>query len=99
MDPKTFRKKFVRRVGRRLSLIEVRSSNDCIFLSDPDDQGNRHCTIYSARPRQCRTWPFWPSNIDSPEDWSMAQLRCPGINRGPLHTRETIEDYARTTRE
>jgi hypothetical protein len=94
-----FRAKYVRRVGRRFSLIEVPGSNDCVFLTPPDKDGNRGCRIYSARPRQCRTWPFWAGNLRSPDSWSMAQIRCPGINRGKLHTLEKIEADARSTRE
>jgi hypothetical protein len=99
MPVQAFRAKYVRQVGRRYSLIEVGGSNDCIFLTPPDAEGNRGCRIYSARPRQCRTWPFWASNLRSPEAWSMAQLRCPGINRGPLHGREKIDADAYATQE
>ena len=42
-----------------------RTEGSCIFL-DPAGQ----CTIYDARPVQCRTYPFWPSLLDSLEDWN-----------------------------
>jgi Fe-S-cluster containining protein len=69
--------------GERLSLRE-KSDNDCIFW----DQG---CTVYNARPLQCRTFPFWQSILRSPSAWKIASSACPGINSGALHKREEIE--------
>ncbi|HAR41101.1 MAG TPA: hypothetical protein DCS07_00455, partial [Bdellovibrionales bacterium] len=31
----------------------------CRFLK------KKRCTIYKARPTQCRTWPFWPDNMNA----------------------------------
>ena len=46
------------------------------------------CTVYEARPIQCRTFPFWRSNLRSPAAWESLATFCPGIGRGatvPLH--------------
>jgi len=91
-------KKYVRRVGRRFSLIERDGNNDCIFLVG-DGQGGRQCRIYRVRPTQCRTWPFWKSNLRSPASWAAAGMRCPGINTGPLVTSDEIEALANQTSE
>jgi hypothetical protein len=58
---------------------------DCCFLSDG------RCTVYAARPLQCRTWPFWPENMN-PRVWreEIASF-CPGVGRGRLYTAEEIE--------
>jgi Fe-S-cluster containining protein len=57
---------------------------DCLFLED------RRCTIYEARPAQCRTWPFWPENMD-PEVWNRDVAGfCEGVGKGPLRTAEEI---------
>jgi Fe-S-cluster containining protein len=61
-DLDLFEKRFVRTVGARRSLVEY-SDGDCIFL----DPQTRRCSVYAARPRQCRTWPFWSSNLESPQ--------------------------------
>ena len=90
MDQESFRDKFVRRVGARESLIEY-SDGDCIFL-DPQTRG---CMVYTARPTQCRTWPFWDSNIRSPLDWEKTCEVCPGAGEGKLYTLTQIE-LART---
>lgn len=73
----------LRRVGRRYSLTEDRKSGDCCFLKHVD--GKRVCTIYPVRPLQCRTWPFWDINLESPESWEEAARGCPGMNRGEHH--------------
>lgn len=80
-----FERKFTRRVGNRISLVEY-SDGDCIFL-DPKTRG---CSLYSARPTQCRTWPFWNSNLELPRDWAHAARSCPGCNKGRLYSLEEI---------
>ena len=76
-----FEHKFTRQVGTQTSLVEY-SDGDCIFL----DPKSRHCTVYQARPVQCRTWPFWKSNVKTPKAWSQAAKSCPGCNQGRLYT-------------
>ena len=49
------------------------------------------CTAYEARPRQCRTWPFWPRVIADREAWEREAADCPGMGGGELHGRERIE--------
>lgn len=92
------RSTYVRRVGRRQSLKESRGSNDCIFLA-PNDKGGKGCRIYDVRPRQCRTWPFWPGNLRHPDNWAYAQRRCPGVNKGALHFLDEIEAKRKSTAE
>ena len=88
----------VRKIGKRMSLIEDPQTKDCEFLQIASD-GQRKCSIYSLRPTQCLTWPFWPSNIRRPDDWAEAGSRCCGINRGKLHGLDHIETRSDATRE
>ena len=81
-----FEEKYVRRIGIRKSLKEF-PNGDCVFF----DGELRTCKVYNARPRQCRTWPFWDSNLKTPEDWQRTCQVCPGSGRGRLHHLETIE--------
>ncbi len=83
-----FGKRFLRRVGNRISLIE-RPNGDCIFWD-----WQKGCTVYDARPVQCRTWPFWPDNIATPEDWDQIVAICPGSGQGQVFTVEEIEASA-----
>ena len=79
MDLDTFGGRYLRRVEGRLSLIE-RPGGDCVFWDR--EVG---CQVYEARPDQCRTWPFWTENLETPDEWARAGRGCPGIDRGPTH--------------
>ena len=81
-----FEAKYVRKVGIRKSLVEF-GNGDCVFF----DGSTRKCKVYEDRPRQCRTWPFWDSNVQSPETWSQTCEVCPGSGRGKLYQLEAIE--------
>ena len=85
-DVEKFSKLYVRKVGTRFSLKEF-PNGDCVFF----DGEARKCTVYGARPRQCRTWPFWNSNLESPDDWAHTCQVCPGSGQGRLYTIEEIE--------
>jgi hypothetical protein len=83
------RRKFLKRDGLRTTIIEHPSTRDCIFLQEENNQ--KRCMIYAVRPRQCRSWPFWASNLASPDAWNKAGQKCPGINRGRHYSFEEIE--------
>lgn len=93
-DVDEFERKYTRRVGVRRTLIEMPGSFDCVFF----DGTARKCTVYGARPRQCKTWPFWDSNIKTPEDWKATCEVCPGSGQGKLHQLETIEEQRKVVR-
>lgn len=65
---------FLNRAGNRLSIKERPAGNEyeCIFF----DSRKQQCTIYTARPAQCRSFPFWPYYLDRPEE---AAEECPGV--------------------
>jgi len=85
MPVKAFRRTYVRRSWRGLTLKE-KPNYDCVMLD-----GSGRCMIYDVRPLQCRTWPFWPSNLVSPAAWQAASRRCPGMDTGPRYAFEQIE--------
>lgn len=89
MDPAKFEKKYVRKIGVRRSLNEYKNG-DCVFF----DGESRKCTVYEQRPRQCRTWPFWNSNLKSPEAWAETCESCPGSGKGKLYQLEHIQQQA-----
>ncbi len=68
-----FVEKYTRLVNGEVSLKEHPKTYDCVFL-----QGKK-CLLYKARPKQCRTFPFWPENISSKEAWDETAQRCEGI--------------------
>ena len=89
IPPGELRRKFLKRVGLRTTIIEQAGTNDCIFLRAVN--GQKRCMIYPVRPSQCRSWPFWLSNLTNPGAWNKAGRKCAGINRGRLYTFEEIE--------
>ena len=77
ITPAEFEEKYVRKVGVRKTLVEY-DNGDCVFF----DNATRKCTVYEERPRQCRTWPFWESNLRTPEAWEQTCQVCPGSGKG-----------------
>jgi Fe-S-cluster containining protein len=74
----------VRSLPRGRSLRE-KANGDCEFY-----EAGKGCTIYSVRPRQCRTWPFWESNVHSPAAWKETCEICPGSGHGELISADEI---------
>lgn len=83
LSPEQFRRQHTRPGGWGRSLLE-KPDGDCEFLQHLPD-GKTHCLIHSVRPVQCRTWPFWESNLRSTKTWEQTAADCPGISRGELH--------------
>ena len=69
--------------GRRT--LREKPDGDCVFYDRA-----KGCTVYRVRPRQCRTWPFWESNLATPEAWQQAVEVCPGSGVGQLISVEEI---------
>lgn len=88
-----FESTYVRKVGVRKSLIE-HDNGDCVFF----DGQARQCTVYGARPRQCRTWPFWHSNLVNEESWKSTCEVCPGAGHGNLIPIEEIQRQVKVLR-
>ncbi|MDP9172292.1 MAG: YkgJ family cysteine cluster protein [Planctomycetota bacterium] len=93
ISPEEVVEQYCRKVAGRWSLKESRNSRDgaydCIFLRE--DGAKRGCSIYPVRPLQCRTWPFWESNLKSPESWKLASRNCHGMDRGRLFSQPEME--------
>lgn len=80
-----FEEMYVRKIGIRKSLREY-PNGDCVFF----DNDSRSCSVYGARPRQCRSWPFWDSNLRTEQHWEETQEHCPGCGKGPLYQLDEI---------
>ncbi len=78
-------------VGRSLNETVVDGFGyDCVFLTRDDKTGKTGCSVYKSRPEQCRTWPFWRSNLIGKRAWKEESRDCPGMNTGQLHSPEHI---------
>ena len=64
----------------------------CPFLLE-----DNRCGIYPVRPKQCASWPFWTENLTRAAWEGPVQACCPGIGKGPLHTRKAIDATAEET--
>ncbi len=74
LDVKEFVKNYLFKKMYKYSIKEkqVGESFECIFY----DATSNACTIYDARPSQCKTFPFWDyykTRVDE------LKLECPGI--------------------
>ena len=78
-----------RLVRGRVSLREFQNG-DCTFF----DNEKRGCRVYPHRPTQCRTWPFWDSNLTSENKWNRVCESCPGSGTGAFFSLEEIQNRA-----
>jgi Fe-S-cluster containining protein len=104
LTPEETLSKYCRKTSGRVTLKERRTPEgnyDCIFLKEQPGPGSadgsipkrrKTCSVYPVRPLQCRTWPFWPENLWSPEKWKHSGKRCHGMSNGHRHfTLEQIQ--------
>lgn len=85
LDRGTFRRRHLTLGFRGYSLRE-KANYDCVFLD-----GGR-CIIYPLRPRQCRTFPFWPETLRSKANWNRFSKSCPGMDHGRLYQLPEIQE-------
>jgi hypothetical protein len=92
VSKKKFEKRFIYRTKNTRRLRTPRDS-ECIFL------GEGGCSIYPARPTQCRLFPFWPELVENKKEWHKAAAGCPGIGKGELVRIETAREQGQQMRE
>ncbi len=94
LDEAAFYARYAHKVDGGWSLRERKTEHgyDCVFLDRRSSPGKALCSLYAARPGQCRTWPFWPENLVSRRAWTKVRREtpCPGIGRGPLIRSEAL---------
>ena len=72
-----FVKNYCQKTDGFIHLKELKKNNgNCIFLK------NNKCTVYKSRPIQCRTWPFWPENMNAKTWNNDIAINCPGVGKG-----------------
>lgn len=87
MEVDHFAKRYLRQVGKRFSLKEDPNTYDCVFLQD------KQCRIYTKRPTQCRSYPFWPQILSSKDAWERESSYCEGIcdDAPPIHADDILK--------
>ena len=80
-----FIKNYCQKTDGFIHLKELKKNKgNCIFLKD------NKCTVYKSRPIQCRTWPFWPENMNT-KTWNEDIAKnCPGVGKGKVKTKKEI---------
>ena len=82
---KNFVKNYCQKTDGFIHLKELKKNNgNCIFLKD------NKCTVYKSRPIQCRTWPFWPENMNTKTWNNDIAKNCPGVGKGKVKTKKEI---------
>lgn len=61
------------------------TTDDCLFLKD------KRCSVYEARPTQCRTWPFWPEVLNAKTWNGEVKTFCPGVGKGKTWSKQEVE--------
>ncbi|MGD2113208.1 MAG: YkgJ family cysteine cluster protein [Gammaproteobacteria bacterium] len=72
-----FRRRYLHRLADGQLVLASGATGRCIFLDAQD-----RCSIYTVRPVQCRTYPFWPEIAGNRRAWEREGQRCEGIGRG-----------------
>lgn len=88
-----FTKKYCDQTNGIWHLKEDKGNPDCMFLK------NKGCSVYEARPNQCRTWPFWPEVMNAKAWKSEVADFCPGVGKGRLWSKQEIEQEMGKDRE
>ncbi|HHH36724.1 MAG TPA: YkgJ family cysteine cluster protein [Gammaproteobacteria bacterium] len=81
-----FRRRYLARHPEGDLILRMQESGDCVFL---DDAGR--CRVYSVRPVQCATYPFWREVVSTTKGWRREARRCEGIGRGAVIPLAVIE--------
>lgn len=76
--------------GRSLTERPSAAGMDCVFLDREAVPGKAVCGVYQDRPAQCRTWPFWKSNVGSRRAWERGKQVCPGMDTGTRYSVQQI---------
>ena len=76
-----FKKVYCRKLenadGKTYLCLKDKNKTECIFWNK-----EKGCEAYSARPVQCKTYPFWTKILKSKSSWEAEKAFCPGINEG-----------------
>ena len=83
LSTQAFTRRYCSKAGGHYHLKDFR--DDCQFLE------GKGCSVYEARPAQCRTWPFWPENMNA-KSWAREVVSfCPGVGKGKLYLESEIK--------
>jgi len=82
---KSFKHKYV--TDKLVDVFELYTESSCPFYIEEEG-----CSIYEARPLQCKTYPFWKNNFTSQEALEKLHDECPGTGEGEFFSVDDIVD-------
>ena len=75
---------------------QLRTESDhCVFL----DVETGACSVYEARPTQCRTFPFWRDLVEDGQWNDEVRKMCEGVGQGRLYSIAEVEARMREMEE
>lgn len=76
INTQKFKEIYTQKIGVRISLKEKEYNDElaCIFF----DEIKKNCSVYEARPNQCKSFPFWDYFKDNYEE---LEKECIGVMR------------------
>jgi len=86
LDSEAFRRDYLIHLPDIGEGIRINRQGRCMLLNE-----RNQCSVYEVRPRQCRTYPFWPELMQSSSAWHAEAKRCEGINQGEIVESTHIE--------
>ena len=91
-----FLSKFAKKsAGERGYELRMSPRGVCPFYREEENT----CGIHPVKFVQCRTYPYWPENVESPAAWAEVRRECEGIGQGERvrkrDVREDLEESAR----
>lgn len=86
MTPSAFTRKYCGKTDGVWHLKANPDGPECIFLNSKNQ-----CDVYKGRPIQCRTWPFWPENMNAKTWRNDVAKFCPGVGKGKVVSPQKIK--------
>jgi len=80
-----FKRRYLKKLPQEDWVLAVNNDETCIFLDK-----EKRCAIYSARPQQCSSYPYWPEVVLRKRDWLRESKRCEGPGRGKLLSKKMV---------
>ena len=85
-----FLRKYAKRlIGERGYELRMNPQGICPFYREEE----KICGIHPVKFVQCRTYPYWPENVESPAAWEDVRQECEGLGQGERVRKRDVRDH------